>query len=93
VNSYKFVYTAGIEFFRTQAGKMEDEADSHRPSGFEIVFPAMLKEAKILGLDLPYDLPFLKQIIEKREAKLKRLNSHHDSPISLRKLPSLKSHN
>nr|3S9V_A Chain A, Abietadiene synthase, chloroplastic [Abies grandis]3S9V_B Chain B, Abietadiene synthase, chloroplastic [Abies grandis]3S9V_C Chain C, Abietadiene synthase, chloroplastic [Abies grandis]3S9V_D Chain D, Abietadiene synthase, chloroplastic [Abies grandis] len=63
----------GIEFFRTQAGKMEDEADSHRPSGFEIVFPAMLKEAKILGLDLPYDLPFLKQIIEKREAKLKRI--------------------
>ena len=52
---------------------MEDEADNHRPSGFEIVFPAMLNEAKILGLDLPYELPFLKQIIEKREAKLKRL--------------------
>lgn len=63
----------GIEFFNTQAGKIEHEADSHMPSGFEIVFPAMLKESKILGLDLPYDLPFIKQIMEKREAKLKRI--------------------
>uniref|UniRef100_F2XFB2-2 Isoform 2 of Bifunctional levopimaradiene synthase, chloroplastic n=1 Tax=Picea sitchensis TaxID=3332 RepID=F2XFB2-2 len=63
----------GIEFFKTQAVKIEDEADSHRPSGFEIVFPAMLKEAKVLGLDLPYELPFIKKIIEKREAKLERL--------------------
>nr|ACC54559.1 putative abietadiene synthase [Pinus densiflora] len=63
----------GIEFFKTQAGKIEEEADSHRPSGFEIVFPAMLKEAKALGLDLPYELPFIQQITEKREAKLQRL--------------------
>nr|Q50EK2.1 RecName: Full=Bifunctional levopimaradiene synthase, chloroplastic; Short=PtLAS; AltName: Full=Diterpene synthase; AltName: Full=PtTPS-LAS; Includes: RecName: Full=Levopimaradiene synthase; AltName: Full=Neoabietadiene synthase; Includes: RecName: Full=Copalyl diphosphate synthase; Flags: Precursor [Pinus taeda]AAX07435.1 diterpene synthase [Pinus taeda] len=63
----------GIEFFKTQAGKIEEEADSHRPSGFEIVFPAMLKEAKALGLALPYELPFIQQIIEKREAKLQRL--------------------
>nr|M4HYC6.1 RecName: Full=Bifunctional levopimaradiene synthase, chloroplastic; Short=PcLAS2; AltName: Full=Diterpene synthase; Includes: RecName: Full=Levopimaradiene synthase; AltName: Full=Abieta-7,13-diene synthase; AltName: Full=Neoabietadiene synthase; Includes: RecName: Full=Copalyl diphosphate synthase; Flags: Precursor [Pinus contorta]AFU73863.1 levopimaradiene/abietadiene synthase [Pinus contorta] len=65
----------GIEFFKTQAGKIEEEADSHRPSGFEIVFPAMLKEAKALGLALPYELPFIQQIIEKREAKLQRLPS------------------
>jgi hypothetical protein len=54
---------------------MEDEADDHGPGGFgfDMVFPAMLNEAKNLCLDLPYELPFIKQIIEKREAKLKRL--------------------
>lgn len=55
----------------------------HMPCGFEIVFPAILKEAKALGLDLPYELPFIKQIIEKREAKLERL----ESPLSLINLP------
>jgi len=52
---------------------MEDEADDQRPSGFEIVFPAMLNEAKNLLVDLPYELPSIKQIVQKREAKLKRL--------------------
>ena len=50
----------------------------------------MLKEAKVLGLDLPYELPFIKQIMEKREAKLKRLNSDHDSALLLTKNLSLK---
>jgi len=92
VNSFKFVHIAGIEFFKTQAGKIEDEADNHRPSGFEIVLPPMLKEAKALGLDIPYEFPFIKHIIEKREAKLKRLEYDHDSPLSLIKSPS-QSHN
>nr|M4HYC8.1 RecName: Full=Monofunctional pimaradiene synthase; Short=PcmPIM1 [Pinus contorta]AFU73868.1 monofunctional pimaradiene synthase [Pinus contorta] len=63
----------GIEFFRKHAGTMEDEADNHQPIGFEFVFPAMINEAKSLCLDLPYDTPFIKQIIEKREAKLKMI--------------------
>jgi len=33
----------------------------------------MLKEAKALGLDLPYELPFIKKIIEKQEAKFQKL--------------------
>jgi hypothetical protein len=70
MNSFKFVHIASLEFFKTQAGKIEDEVDSHKPSGFEIVFHAMLKEAKVLGLDLPYELPFIKQIIEKMEAMI-----------------------
>ena len=52
---------------------MEDEADNHRPNGFEIVFPAMLSEANGLNLDLPSELPFIQQIVENREAKLRRL--------------------
>ena len=60
------------------------------PSAFEIVFPVMLKEAKTLGLDLPYEFPFIKKIIEKREAKLQKLESDHHSPLSLIHFPSLK---
>ena len=85
-----FVHIAGIEYFKTRAGKIDQEADSHRPSGFEIVFPSMLKKAKILGLDLPYELPLINQIMGKREAKLKRLYSDHDSTLLLRKLPAIK---
>lgn len=72
-------FTFGV-FFTANSLKFV-EIVGHKPTGFEIVFPAMLKEAKILGLDLPYELPFTKQIMEKREAKLKRLNSDHDSPL------------
>ena len=67
-----------------------NEADSHRLSGFEIVFPAMLKEAKILGLDLPYELSFIKQIMEKRDAKLKGLNSDNDYAVLFTEFSSLK---
>jgi len=63
----------GIEFLKKHAEMMEDEADNHRLTGFEVVFSAMLNEAKNLCLDLPYELPFIKQIIEQREAKLKRI--------------------
>ena len=69
---YKFVHIAGIGFFKTQAGKIKYEADSHRPSGFEIVFPAMLKEAKILGLDLPYELSFINKSWKSGTLSLKR---------------------
>ena len=50
----------------------------------------MLKEAKALGLDLPYEFSFIKKIIEKREAKLKKLESDDHSPLSLLNFPSLK---
>nr|WJJ50359.1 diterpene synthase 5 [Cephalotaxus harringtonia] len=63
----------GIEFIKTHAERLEGEADNHRPSGFEIVFISMLNEAKSLGLDLPYELPFFKLINEMRETKLKKI--------------------
>ena len=83
----ELVHIALVEFFKTQVGKIEHEVDSHMPSGFQIVFLAMLKEAKVLALDLLYQLPLFNQIMEKRGAKLKRLLSHHDYPLLLRKLP------
>jgi len=42
------------------------------PIGFEIVFPAMLDDAKALGLDLPYDAPILQQISAEREKKMNK---------------------
>ena len=83
----ELVHIALVEFFKTQVGKIEHEADSHMPSGFQIVFLAMLKEAKVLALDLLYQLPLFNQIMEKHGAKLKRLLSDHDYPLLLRKLP------
>ena len=60
----ELVHIAGVEFFKTQAGKIEHEADSHMPSGFQMVFLAMLKEAKVLALDLLYQLSLFNQIME-----------------------------
>ncbi|KAH9317871.1 hypothetical protein KI387_019640, partial [Taxus chinensis] len=75
----------GIEFIKTHAERLEGEADNHRPSGFEIVFISMLNEAKSLGLDLPYELPFFKLINEMRETKLKKipLNVIHAIPTTI----------
>nr|AOG18229.1 copalyl pyrophosphate synthase-like protein [Taiwania cryptomerioides] len=75
----------GIEFIKKNAERMEGEADNHRPSGFEIVFISMLNEAKILGLDLPYQLPFFMLINEMRETKLKKipLNVVHSIPTTI----------
>eukprot|EP01018_Ginkgo_biloba_P030117 Gb_06621 [translate_table: standard] len=63
----------GVEFIRRHAELMTNEADNHRLSGLEIVFPSMLKEAKLLNLNLPYELPVMNQIDKKREAKLKKI--------------------
>nr|AFE61356.1 copalyl diphosphate synthase [Taiwania cryptomerioides] len=75
----------GVEFIKKHAERMEGEADNHRPSGFEIVFISMLNEAKTLGLDLPYELPFFKLINEMRETKLKKLplNVVHAIPTTI----------
>eukprot|EP01018_Ginkgo_biloba_P016482 Gb_04666 [translate_table: standard] len=75
----------GVEFVRKHMEEMKDEADNHRPSGFEVVFPAMLDEAKSLGLDLPYHLPFIYQIHQKRQKKLQKipLNVLHNHQTAL----------
>jgi hypothetical protein len=40
--------------------------------GFEVSFPAMMKEAKKLGIDLPYDSPAVMLIENERQRKLAR---------------------
>ncbi|GLJ36174.1 hypothetical protein SUGI_0725850 [Cryptomeria japonica] len=72
----------GLDFLRRNTEAMIKEAQGyHRSKGFEMVFPALLNEAKFLGLDLPYELSIIKQINEKRDFELKRasveeLHSH-----------------
>lgn len=66
-----WIYT-GVKFLQSNIQKMEDDDAAHMPIGFEIVFPAMLQDAKALGLDLPYDAPILQQISAEREKKLKK---------------------
>jgi hypothetical protein len=53
-------------------GKIEEDDPAHMPIGFEIVFPAMLEEAKALGLDLPYESLTLQSIHEARAEKMKK---------------------
>lgn len=62
----------GVKFLQSNIQKMEDDDESHMPIGFEIVFPAMLDDAKALGLDLPYDAPILQQISAEREKKMNK---------------------
>ncbi|GLJ36172.1 hypothetical protein SUGI_0725750 [Cryptomeria japonica] len=72
----------GLDFFRRNTEAMIKEAQGyHRSKGFEMVFHALLNEAKFLGLDLPYELSIIKQINEKRDYELKNasveeLHSH-----------------
>lgn len=63
---------AGVKFLQENLQKMEEDDAAHMPIGFEIVFPAMLEDAKALGLDLPYDAPILQQIAAEREKKMQK---------------------
>ncbi|GLJ58867.1 hypothetical protein SUGI_1481100 [Cryptomeria japonica] len=61
----------GLYFLRTNTEGMIREALGHHQSkGFEMVFPALLSEAKLLGLELPYELSIIKHIIGKRDSEI-----------------------
>ncbi|KAK8939554.1 hypothetical protein KSP40_PGU016703 [Platanthera guangdongensis] len=63
----------GLHFLQTRTQDLDKEKSITRTPGFEIIFPSMLKEARSFGLNLPYDLPCLKQIITLREEKITRI--------------------
>nr|UPQ49787.1 isoabienol synthase [Pulvigera lyellii] len=75
----------GEKFLQSNIQKMEDDDNEYMPIGFEIVFPAMLDEAKALGLDLPYDARILQQIAAEREKKMKKIPMEivHKYPTTL----------
>lgn len=64
--------SSGIEFFRKNIGKLEEEDDEHMPIGFEVAFPSLLEIARGINIDVPYDSPGLKDIYAKKELKLTR---------------------
>ncbi|XP_020252773.1 bifunctional abietadiene synthase, chloroplastic-like isoform X2 [Asparagus officinalis] len=63
----------GLEFLRAHVEQLGDETSNSRTCAFEIVFPSMLDEANSIGLELPYDAPYLKKIFEMRENKKSRV--------------------
>ncbi|KAK8953146.1 hypothetical protein KSP40_PGU020805 [Platanthera guangdongensis] len=63
----------GLHFLQTRTQDLDKEKSITRTAGFEIIFPSMLKEARSFGLNLPYDLPCLKQIITLREEKITKI--------------------
>nr|PNR50575.1 hypothetical protein PHYPA_009761 [Physcomitrium patens] len=63
-----------LQFLQCNIYKMEEDDANHMPIGFEIVFPAMMEDAKALGLDLPYDATILQQISAEREKKMKKIS-------------------
>lgn len=63
---------AGVVYIARYADKLENEEILRMPIGFELSFPALLAEAKSLGLDLPYDTPFFGVLEQLRAKKLHR---------------------
>ncbi|GLJ36133.1 hypothetical protein SUGI_0724860 [Cryptomeria japonica] len=75
----------GLDFLRINTEEMIKEAVAFGHHGFEMVFPALLKEAKHLGLDLPYELYIIEQINEKRDSGLKKTSVEelHTHPTAM----------
>lgn len=63
---------SGVQYLAWYADRLEDEEILRMPIGFELSFPALLAEAKSLGLNLPYDTPFFGVLEQLREKKLQR---------------------
>nr|WJJ50358.1 diterpene synthase 4 [Cephalotaxus harringtonia] len=72
-NTYPHGVKKGLSFLRTYIPKINDEDDVYSPIGFEIVFPALMEDAKFMSLDLPYDNELLHKVYEERALKLKRI--------------------
>ncbi|GLJ36163.1 hypothetical protein SUGI_0725560 [Cryptomeria japonica] len=76
----------GLDFLRRNTeGMIKEALGHHRSKGFEMVFPVLLNEAKLLGLDFPYELSVIKQISEKRDSKLKKVSVEelHNHPSTM----------
>ncbi|CAN8247985.1 unnamed protein product [Cochlearia groenlandica] len=75
----------GINFFRGNIGKLEEEDDEHMPIGFEVAFPSLLEIAQSINIDVPYDSPVLKDIYAKKELKLTKIprDIMHKMPTTL----------
>nr|ADB55708.1 (-)-ent-kaurene synthase [Picea glauca] len=74
----------GLRFLRENIEGIVHE-DEYTPIGFQIIFPAMLEEARGLGLELPYDLTPIKLMLTHREKimKGKAIDHMHEYDSSL----------
>ncbi|KAK4285654.1 hypothetical protein QN277_002323 [Acacia crassicarpa] len=63
----------GLKYFKENANTLETENREHMTCGFEVILPTLLEWAKSLNIDLPDDFPGLREILARRDAKLKRI--------------------
>ncbi|KAG2405810.1 Ent-copalyl diphosphate synthase [Vigna angularis] len=63
----------GMQFFKENLYKLQDENPEHMPIGFEVTFPSLLDLARCLDVEVPDDSPILKNILAMRDLKLKNL--------------------
>lgn len=69
---FVIIYIIGMEFFKENLSRLENENAEHMPIGFEVAFPSLLEMARKIDLHVPNDSPVLQDIYAKRDLKLKR---------------------
>ncbi|XP_047172764.1 ent-copalyl diphosphate synthase 1-like [Vigna umbellata] len=75
----------GMQFFKENLYKLQDENPEHMPIGFEVTFPSLLDLARCLDVEVPDDSPILKNILAMRDLKLKKIPREilHKVPTTL----------
>ncbi|KAK8614654.1 hypothetical protein V6N13_068451 [Hibiscus sabdariffa] len=78
-------YQKGVEFFKENISKLENENAEHMPIGFEVAFPSLLEVARTLNVEVPYDSPVFQDIYESRDLKLTKIPKEimHSVPTTL----------
>nr|UPQ49788.1 ent-isopimara 8,15 diene synthase [Vittaria appalachiana] len=78
-------FLKGIEYICKNLERIQYEAIEYMPTAFEIIFPGLLEDAKLLGIDLPYDLPIVHNLAIERQKKLQRIPMEilHSQPTTL----------
>ncbi|XP_057850325.2 copalyl diphosphate synthase 1 [Cryptomeria japonica] len=66
----------GLRFIKKNIAKIASE-DKYNPLGFDLIFTAMLEDARGLCLELPYDSLPIKMMFTKREKILKSIGINH----------------
>lgn len=75
----------GLRFIRENIEKLPKEDDELMLIGFEIALPSLMDSAKRLGLEIPYDSAYMKNIYAKRDSKLRKIPADlmHKEPTTL----------
>ncbi|GLJ38376.1 hypothetical protein SUGI_0781470 [Cryptomeria japonica] len=75
----------GLRFLQGHIPKINAGDCVYSLIGFEIIFPTLMEDAKVMKLDLPYDDDLLQKIYDERTLKLKRIPMDilHKSPTTL----------
>ncbi|KAH6799654.1 hypothetical protein C2S51_036138 [Perilla frutescens var. frutescens] len=75
----------GLRFLRENMEKLENEDEEMMPIGFEVAFPSLIQIAKKLGIEIPDESLYMKNITAKRDLKLRNIPMDllHKKPTSL----------